>query len=260
MAYIDAHCHLADSRFDGDREAALERAADAGLGGFVQGGVGPEDWARQQTLADPRWRLAFGLHPWWVAERDEAACEDALAKLETLVDRAPILGELGLDFHPKLPRASHGRQEVVFRRQLELARRRDKPLALHVVQAHGPAIEILKKAGGAFRGIVHGFTGSWETARAYLDLGLLISVGGALTREGYRKLKTAVGRIPPDRLVIESDAPDMAPAAHSGERNEPAFIWETARAAAALRNETAEGLMARAAANAKRAFAWETAP
>ncbi len=259
MAYLDAHCHLADPRFDEDRDAVLARAEAAGVRWFFQGGVDPGDWARQSALADRRWFLSFGLHPWWVADHDDDACDRALAELGQALAGAHALGELGLDFFPRLPKSSHDRQRRLFRLQLQLARRLEKPLVLHLVRCHGEALAIMKQEGGRFRGIVHGFAGSYAVAEAYMAMGLLISVGGALTREGRRKLKDAVCRIPGDRLVIESDAPDMAPQSFRGRRNEPASVWDTARAAADLRGERAEDVLARGTANMARHFEWELA-
>ena len=255
--FVDAHCHLADPRFDPIRDAVLERARAAEIGYFVQGGVGPEDWARQMRMASANWFLAFGLHPWFVADHDDAACEAALASLRDLLPRAVALGELGLDRGPRCDPASLPRQRHFFERQLVLARELDKPLVLHVVRAHGEVIAMLRRLGGTWRGLVHAFTGSLEIARDYLDLGLYLSIGGALTRPGYKKLKNAVSDIPLDRLVVESDAPDMAPHGFDRGLNEPCGLWPVAEALGERTNREAREVLRQSAVNLDRIFALE---
>ena len=240
--FIDAHCHLADVRLDLIRDQVLLRARQAGIGLFIQGGVDPEDWERQCQLGSPDWLYAFGLHPWWVARQDKASCLEALERLEAALPRAFALGELGLDFFPRFPEESFELQREMFRLQLEMARKHQKPLVLHLVRCHGEAPGMIRKAG-AFKGLVHGFTGSFEVARQYLDLGLLISVGPAVTRPGFKKLKHAVAKIPADRLVIESEAPDGAPAGFPYEMNEPSSIFLIAKAVAELRGVSTAKVM-----------------
>ncbi len=259
--FVDAHCHLADPRLDGQREALLARAHAARIGFFIQGGVDPGDWARQRELADKRWLACFGIHPWFVAQSTSEALEKALALLPRFLPEAFALGELGLDFHPRFSPDTHQTQIRYFGRQLEMALAWEKPLILHLVRSHGEALSLLKPLrGSGLRGLVHGFTGGYEVAREYLDLGLLISVGGALTRKGYRKLKQAVSRIPLEQLVIESDAPDMMPHGRSGPFNEPSFLWDTARAVAEIKGRSAETVLALARQNLGRHFGWEFKP
>ena len=248
MAFLDAHCHLADSRFDGIRDEVMARSQAARIEYFIQGGVGPEDWERQRQLREPGWFLTFGLHPWFVAEASDGECQDALNRLPDLIPEAVALGELGLDFGPKINSESYSRQEKYFHRQLVLAASQAKPVVLHVVRAHSQAIEQLKAVAAQWRGIVHGFTGSVEIARAYLALGLSISVGGALVRPGYRKLKGAVGDLPLSRLVVESDAPDMAPEGNET-LNEPASIWKVAEALGAIKRVDAAEILGRSREN-----------
>lgn len=256
--YIDAHCHLADPRFDHCREAVITRALQAGVGYFIQGGVGPEDWRRQCELQGRGILKSFGLHPWWVAERSEAECEGAMTLLEAMLPQAFALGELGLDFLPRFAPPSFTKQRRYFIRQLELAAKSAKPIVLHIVRAHGEAPDIIRKAG-VFKGIVHGFSGSWEVARQYLDLGLLISIGPGATREGYGKLKKAISRLPISQIIIESDAPDMAPAGFQHPLNEPASIHCTAEAVGALKGMSAEQVLERSRENLAAYFNLELA-
>ena len=252
---IDAHCHLADPRLDGMRADLLARAHRAGISAFLQGGVDPEDWARQRRLAGPGWQLCFGLHPWFVAEADGAQCERALAQLETLLPEATALGELGLDHAPRFSRHSYSRQAHFFQAQLTLAVNLAKPLVLHVVRAHPDALRTLSKTADTWRGIVHGFTGSYEIARDYQGLGLLISIGPAVLRPGFKKVKAALSRIPLDGLVVESDAPDGPPHVAGRPFNEPDVLWRVAEVVAAAHDCDAATVLQASRTNLLRAFA-----
>jgi TatD DNase family protein len=263
LAYLDAHCHLADPRLKPRLEEVLARARDRGVTRFIQGGVGPEDWARQRELSQrfPGQILpVFGLHPWWVAEHGDGELEPALTELAQALPGAIALGELGLDYGRRGPTDTHLRQERAFRLQLRLARRTAKPLVLHIVRAHGPAIEILQSEGiPPSGGIVHSYSGSAEQAKTYLSLGLGLSVGGPLLRrtadgKPFEKLQRAVVSIPEDRLLIETDSPDQPPPSRQGGLNEPVTLWEVAAEIARLRGGSAEEWLDRSRDNAARIF------
>ncbi len=153
--------------------------------------------------------------------------------------------------------AAYPQQLEMFEKQLHLAIRRDKPLVLHIVRAHAQALSILSSFKRSWRGIVHGFNASFEVGRAYLDLGLGLSVGGALTRPGYKKLKNAIGRFPKDRILVESDSPDMVPATYGRCLNEPESIWLVAAALGEMTNQSAESVLAQSSDNLRRIFALE---
>jgi len=255
--YADAHCHLADPRFDKLRPEMLERAQAAQIKIFLQGGVDPADWRRQDELAGSGWYRCYGLHPWFVNEADEQTCDAALKDLEGRLRDATALGELGLDRGPRLDPMAYPRQIDMFEKQLHLAIRHDKPLVLHVVRAHAQALTILASFKRPWRGIVHGFNASFEVGSAYLDMGLGLSVGGALTRPGYKKLKNAIGRFPMERILVESDAPDMAPATYGRCFNEPESVWLVASALGKLTNQAAESVLAQSSDNLRRIFALE---
>lgn len=257
--YVDAHCHLDCPSFDEDRDAVLARARAAGVTGLVLAGVQPCEWPRQRALAAaaPGVRWTAGLHPMVAAESDDAAIDEALAALPAaFTGEAPAsgIGELGLDtrFARKetLPR-----QLDCFRRQLAVARALDKPVVLHILGAHGRALEVLRADGlPSAGGMVHAYSGSAELVRDYERLGLHLSIAGTVARPDARKVHLAAAAVSPDRLLIETDAPDLAPPDLGSRRNEPAAVVRVAAAVAAIRGEPVETVLRRAAANAARLF------
>jgi TatD DNase family protein len=213
----------------------IARARALGVTRFVMGGIEPTEWVKQREIEAQfpgQIFTAFGLHPWWVdqAFRDGAPervthALDELTKTLQSGYRPQAIGETGLDLGPRVDPASLPLQITAFRAQLALARKQGLPLVLHIVRAHEQALEILAEHG-ELRGLVHSFSGNSTVAERYRRLGLLISVGAGVTRNGFESLKKAVVRLPAESLVIESDSPDQLP--------EPASVWEVARAVAAL--------------------------
>ncbi len=260
--WIDAHCHLADLRVAAHLDRQIAQAREAGIGRWIQGGIDPEDWDRQEALVSRFGDAivpAFGLHPWWVASHSTEEIDQGLAALETRLPRASALGELGLDALPRhASPESMGRQRRAFELQLELSQRQPKPLILHIVRAHGEALEILSRYQPFPEGgLVHSFGASREVAEAYLDLGFHLSLGGSVTREGFQNLKKAVGSLPLDRLVIETDSPDQTPhlpgVAATG-LNELRHLLGIAEAVARLRGIERDDLLEQSSKNLKRLF------
>jgi TatD DNase family protein len=255
--YVDSHCHLADPRIFSDVEAVLVRSRAQGIKGWVQGGVDPEDWVRQEDLKQrfPGEILtSFGLHPWWVARVSREEFEAGFSKLAHALPGADALGEIGLDYGPKLEKSSYENQHHAFRRQLGLLQITAKPLVLHIVRAHSDATSTLREFGPFAReGIVHSFSGTRENARKYLDLGLSLSISGGITRKGFESLKKAVRYIPLDRLLVETDSPDQPLEGQT--LNEPTSLIEIAKVIAELReNESAENVLRTSATNVARIF------
>lgn len=245
--WIDSHCHMADARlFSLDSsclESWLEEAKCRGLRYFIQGGIGPEDWDRQLILAEKyknQIGLCFGLHPYWVAEHSAQECEEALDQLAHKILSAPLIGELGLDFRPKIlgsfeagdigaQEKAKEKQITFFELQLELAQSLRKPVVLHLVQAHEEALRILDLWGVPVAGgFVHSFNGSAQKARDFLERGLLLSIGSPLLRPDNEKLKQTVREIPMEKLLIETDSPDQPGPKYQGKLNPLSSLFDVA--------------------------------
>ncbi len=257
--WIDAHSHLADPKIQQFLKGYLVAAKDKGIGAWIQGGINPDDWARQKDLKQKLGSgiaLCFGLHPWWVATASNAEIDQGLECLKREISQAVALGELGLDFMPKrLEGDSKAKQLRAFRAQLTLGDSAGKPLVLHIVQAHEEALQILENRPKFLKGgIVHSFTGNIEEAKRYLSLGFVISVGGAVTRPGYKSVKGAIPLIPASGLVIETDAPDQKPEGIDGDFNEPENLILIAQAVAKHRKEDYSVLLDRSSETLSKIF------
>jgi TatD DNase family protein len=256
MELIDSHAHLDAEAGQPDLEAVLARARAAGLVRIVAIGLwrapGSFGEALAQATAHPELLSAtIGVHPHDCARVGEAdwAASAALARDPRVVG----VGETGLDFHYDLsPRPV---QEASFRRSLRIAREVGKPVVIHLREADEAAGRILREEGvPAAGGVVHCFTGDPAAARAWLDLGLFISVAGIVTFKAAEAIREAIRLVPPDRLLLETDSPYLAPVPLRGRRNEPANVVHTAARVAELRGIPLEELAALTSANARRLF------
>lgn len=234
--YVDGHCHLDLLAFDATRVALVARARAVGVTGFVLAGVDPAGWARQRALCaarDDMWRTV-GIHPWAVGVGDV----DAVAAALEVAPLPVAIGEIGLDALGDR-KASLDAQEGLFRAQLALARERDLPVVLHVVRAHGRALDILR-ADGLPRagGVLHRFTGPPGRAGAYTDLGLCVGIARAMP---------AAATVPLAQLILESDADTPG-------GREPADIVRVAAQIADLRGIAAAHVLSTSADNARRLY------
>ncbi len=255
---VDAHSHLADPRFGEKASEVIHQAAEKGVSFFLQGGVGPEDWQRQKLLQKQfpdKIGTCFGLHPYWVSDHSQDRCEEALDQLASELQGAMALGELGLDYRPKIVGDRHSHQIDYFEKQLELAHFVHKPIVLHIVQAHFEAIQVLNTWAVPSRGgFVHSFNGSAQKAQDYLKLGLMISIGGPVCRSDNQRLHQAVKEIPVEMLLIESDSPDQAAIPKEGVLNTPESILEVARTIGMIKSLDPDEILDITTANFKRLF------
>lgn len=255
--WTDAHSHLSDKRLENRLDNLLNYSKLCGISRWVQGGISPQDWEKQVGLKKQypgQILTSFGMHPWWVSENTEETLDSALSLLKNKLAQADAFGEIGLDFGKRFtdPQVQL-RQRKYFKLQLELLKTTQKPLVLHVVDAHQEVLAELKKHSLS-KGIVHSFSGSVEEAKVYIDLGLTISISGVITRPGYKKLKQAAKALPQDKIVIETDCPDQRPSGVEGELNLPENLLLIAEEVARLRGETKEEVLNYSTKNCERIF------
>lgn len=247
MELIDTHCHLDLPAFDADRTQVLARCRAGGVTRIVVPGIRAADWTRLGTLCASEDGLypALGLHPLFL---DRHADADLQALSQAIGDHRPVaVGEIGLDFH--LPEPDRTRQVALLQAQLAIARDADLPVLLHVRKAHDETLALLRKAG-LRGGICHAFNGSAQQARQYIELGFKLGFGGMLTYQRSHKLHRLARDLPLTAMVLETDAPDMAPADHRGQRNSPEYLPEVLQSLACLREEDAATIARQTTANA----------
>jgi TatD DNase family protein len=256
MGLIDSHAHLDFEDYAADLDGVVARARAAGLERIVCVGLwrAPGSFGNALDLAarDPSFFSAtVGIHPHECARvpEEDWARHEALARDPRVV----AVGETGLDFHyDHSPRPV---QEASFRRSLAIARAAGKPVVVHVREADEVGARVLREEGvPAAGGVIHCFTGDVAAARAYLELGLLISVAGVVTFKTAEAIREAVKIVPRDRLLVETDCPFLAPIPHRGKRNEPAFVVETARKVAEIWGTSLDEVAAATTANVRRLF------
>ena len=257
---FDAHCHL--DLFDGDPAAAWAAARTAGVRGAVLAGVDPPGWAAQAALAAalPGLAVTFGVHPWTAADARDEDEDGLLAALDAALDGDPRpvgLGETGLDWGRRCVKATRPRQERMFRAQLALARARDLPVVLHVVAAQGRALEIVRADGlPAAGGMIHRYSGSKELVPVWVAAGLHLSLSPAVLHSP--RLAQAARRVPADRLLVETDAPDALPASAGGDDVEMDALPRVVAAVAAARGASPAEIAALTERNARRLFGLPT--
>jgi len=251
MELIDTQTHLDFPEFDVDRCAVLAAAREAGIAAMIVSGVSAATWPRLLALTgdEPMLFPALGLHPMFLDEHAEGDV-DLLA--EAVVRHRPVaIGEIGVDFH--LRGLDRERQLPLFEAQLAIARDAGLPVILHVRKAHDEVLARLRRSG-LVGGTVHAFNGSRQQAEQYIGLGFKLGFGGAMTYSRARKLRTLAAELPLESLVLETDSPDLPPAAHRGERNSPAYLPEVLAALAELRGEEPADLARRTTDNARTVF------
>ena len=254
---IDSHCHLDSSDFTADREAVIARAQSAGVETMLTIGTRLDEFGRVLAIAeahDDIW-CSIGAHPHEAKDHTELAPRQlvALAAHPKVVG----IGETGLDFHYDL--SPRDIQEKVFRDHIEAACETGLPLIIHAREADREVAHILdeKRPPG---GVMHCFSSGRALAEAALTLGFYISISGIVTFRNAEELRAIVRDLPLDRLLVETDAPYLAPVPHRGKRNEPAFVAATAAAVAELKGVELQDLAETTNANFFRLFSKANAP
>ena len=249
---IDTHCHIDEEAFDADREEVIARQKESGVEAMIVPGVNVASIETVLQVCHTHTGYcypALGLHP----EDVKADWQEQLAVVEAAIrahrDELVAIGEIGLDYY--WDKTYKEEQKEVLRRQLLLAAELDLPVILHNREATEDIVRIVREVGG--RGVFHCFNGSKETAQQILDLGFYLGIGGVLTFKNS-KLAEKMDVVPLERILLETDAPYMAPVPHRGERNESRFMIHVAERLAQVYNCTVEDIISATTANAKRLF------
>jgi TatD DNase family protein len=252
MMLVDSHCHLDFPDFAAERDAVIARARDAGIGTMLTIGTRLDQFAGVRAIAeayDDVW-CSVGAHPHEAADYAGIGA-DELAALAAH-PRVVGIGESGLDFH--YDHSPRDVQERVFRAHIAASRASGLPLIVHAREADAEIAGILREEG-ASSGVLHCFSSGRALAEAALDLGFYISISGIVTFRNAEDLRAIVRDVPLDRLLVETDAPYLAPVPYRGRRNEPAYVAATAAAVAALKGIEPAELAAATTDNFFRLFA-----
>lgn len=248
---IDTHCHLDFAQFSGDRDAVIRRAKEAGVGYFVNIGATLDSSAASSELAAkyPEVYASVGVHP----HDANSFKDDDLAKLKELAakDKVVAIGETGLDYFRNL--SSPEDQKLVFESQIELAKSLDLPLVVHTRQAEEETLKILR-AAMPFRAVVHCFSGDENFLKSCLDLEFFISFTCNITYKKAQTLREMVRSTPLDKLMLETDAPYLAPEGFRGKRNEPSHIKLLAEEVSRIKGVSFEEVAQKTTGNAKLFF------
>lgn len=255
MIFVDSHCHLDFPGLAERVDEVLERAREAGVALVVTIATTRAGWETAIRLAEdhPGVVCALGVHP-------HNASKEGLDDPAPLIEAANhpkvvAVGEAGLDYHYDF--STPGDQKRNFRAHIEAARATGLPLVVHTREAEEDTLAILEEemAKGPFTGEIHCFTGSRHLAEGALELGFMLGIGGVLTFGRSEELRALVRDLPTDRLLLETDAPYLAPVPHRGRTNEPAYVVETAKVLARVKGLGLSAVAEATTANFRRLFA-----
>lgn len=272
MQFFDSHCHFDFAEFNADRATLWSACNQLGIMRLLMPGIAPGQWERAAQLCDQYRGLCYavGIHPHWIEQQqwfkkndrgllDEQTQETTLALISDEITQAEknssshcaAVGECGLDKRIATPLVL---QQQLLGLHIHIANDLHKPLILHCVHAHNELIAQLKKDKSQYGGVIHAFTGSYETAQQYIDMGFYLGVGGAITYERAHKTRAAVAKIPLEFIVLETDAPDMPLQGKQGQRNSPEYLAQVAQVLADLRGMALQDVAAVIHCNTLRLF------
>ena len=244
-----------DEKFSDDFEEVLSRAESLGITKIINFGDTLENSAQVVRLAEnfSGMYAGVGVHPSEIENFDENNSVEKIVELAAH-EKVVAIGEIGLDYYWEKNSAVRLEQQKIFIQQLDIARQLNLPVCIHDRDAHGDTLKILKSEGKNLRGVLHCYSGSLEIAREVWKLGWLIGVDGPLTFKNSAKLPDIVKAAPRDMILLETDAPYLAPTPNRGKRNEPSYLVAVAEKIAELRGETVEDVAEYTTANAKRLY------
>lgn len=256
---IDTHCHLDFEAFDNDRAEVMQRAYANDISDIIIPGTERIHWDRikdlcsadtgEQPPGQPRLHPCYGLHPYWVCEKNRPDIEALIDYID--INRPIAVGECGLDFRPR--QADKKTQLYFFETQLGIAADARLPVVIHSVRATETVIQLIKK-NNSLRGMIHSYSGSLEQARQLIDLNFYISLGGSVSYDNASKIRRVAKEIPLTSLLLETDAPDQPDKINQQKRNEPAYLLNTLDVISGLRKQPAETIALQTTSNARDLF------
>ncbi|OXM14535.1 TatD family hydrolase [Paenibacillus herberti] len=250
---IDTHTHLDSTKFDNDRDEVIARAREAGVELLFNVGFNRETIPTTMELVE-KYPFIYGIIGWHPTDSVDLK-EGDLDWIESLMTHPKViaLGEIGLDYY--WDTSPKDVQQRVFREQIAIAKRTRKPIVIHNRDAHEDVVRILREENAAeVGGVMHCYSGSWETAKKCLDMNFYISFGGPVTFKNARVPKEVLAQVPLDRLLLETDSPYLAPHPHRGKRNESSFVTLVAETAAEIKGRTVDEIVSITSANARKCF------
>lgn len=258
MQLIDTHCHIDTGAFRDTLQATLRRSRAAGVICQIVPGICQQGWAHLLSLCEKEADLqpALGLHPLFIAQHQPHHLDELREHAQS--GRIKAIGEIGLDFFNKT--ICPKEQQQLFEKQLDIAATARLPLLLHVRKAHDQVLSILRRISFDHGGIVHAYSGSRQQAERYIERGFKIGIGGTITYTRATKTRKLAATLPLDSLVLETDAPDLPPAAHRQQQNSPEYLPEILNTLASLRPESAQEIAATTSRTASRLFALDLTP
>lgn len=248
---IDSHCHFDFSHFDNDRQAVWQRCQNSGIKQLIIPGIHAEQWSKSWALSQAENGIftSCGLHPYFIKQETTEQLQQQLIDF-TSQHKIIAIGECGLD---KPTAVSLERQLELLQVQLEFASEQQLPVILHVRGYHNELLQTLKRYSN-LRGVIHGFSGSYELANSYWQQGFYLGVGGTISYPRAKKTQAAIKAMPIESLLLETDAPDMPLFGKQGERNSPEYLPLIAENLAQLKNLPLATVIEQTSANTRALF------
>ena len=249
---FETHAHYDDAKFDTDREMLLADLPQRGISPVINVGSSIATTKTTLSLAQeyPFLYAAVGVHPSDVDDLNEDTY--AWLRQQTTLQKTVAVGEIGLDYY--WDKENHDLQKEWFIRQLDLARKKEKPVIIHSREAAADTMEIMKEYASGLRGVIHCYSYSAEMAKEYVKMGYYIGIGGVVTFKNAKKLKQVVQEIPLESIVLETDCPYLAPVPYRGKRNSSLYLPYVAEEIAALKGAAAEDVVLQTEENARKLY------
>jgi TatD DNase family protein len=232
---IDTHVHIADIKFDNDREDVIQRAFNSGVNRLIEVSCEISYWDKSlELLKQDNIFVSFGIHPIDVLKLVKSDYE----KLESLIfnEKCIAVGEIGLDYHYDNSKKNIDAQKESLEIQFNLAKKYNKPVIIHCRDAYDDMITFLKKHSNIPKGVIHCFSGNLNHAKIFVDLGFYLGIDGPVTYKKSDVLKEVVKNVEISKLLIETDCPYLTPQKYRGRRNEPAYIVEVVKEIANIKS------------------------